>query len=135
MRASDFEFRHRALLNLIQIWLAFQVYVFDRTNIVWWLFPWSNPRRSTSARLVFLFATLLLAFAAAMRTWASAYLGSDVVHDLELRTDNLVADGPYRHLRNPLYLGSFLLSVGLGFLANRLGFCILVIGGPFAFFG
>lgn len=134
MRATDFEFRHRALLNLVQIWLAFQVYIFDRTNIVWWLFPWSTPRGAFSARLAFLFASLVLGTAASMRTWASAYLGSDVVHDPELHTEHLVADGPYRHLRNPLYLGSFLLSVGLGFFASRLGFCILVLGGSVRIF-
>jgi hypothetical protein len=46
-----------------------------------------------------------------------------------LHTNRLVADGPYRHVRNPLYLGTLLLSVGLGFLANRIGFLILVVGG------
>lgn len=129
MRASDFEFRHRALLNLAQIWLAFQVYVFDRTNVVWWLFPWNTPQGATSARLAFFAAALLLGAAAGMRTWGSAHLGANVVHDLDLHTENLVADGPYRHVRNPLYLGSFLLSIGLGFIASRLGFCILVFGG------
>jgi protein-S-isoprenylcysteine O-methyltransferase Ste14 len=129
MKATEFEFRHRSLLNLVQIWLAFQVYVLDHSNIVWWLCPWSTPRGALLARLAFLFAGLLIGAAAAIRTWAAAYLGSDVVHDLTLHTDRLVADGPYRHVRNPLYLGSFLLSLGLGFLASRVGFLILVVGG------
>jgi protein-S-isoprenylcysteine O-methyltransferase Ste14 len=129
MKATEFEFRHRALLNLVQIWLAFQVYVLDHSNIVWWLCPWSTPRGKLLARLAFLFAALLVGAAAAIRTWAAAYLGSDLVHDLRLHTGNLVADGPYRHVRNPLYLGSFLLSIGLGLLASRVGFFILVAGG------
>ena len=129
MKATEFEFRHRALLNLVQIWLAFQVYVLDRVNIVWWLCPWGTPRGALLARLAFLFAALLLGAAAAIRTWAAAYLSPDVVHDLRLHTESLVADGPYRHVRNPLYLGSFLLSIGLGFLASRVGFFILVAGG------
>lgn len=102
MKATEFEFRHRALLNLVQIWLAFQVYLLDHSNIVWWLFPWSTPRGALLARLAFLFAALLVGAAAAFRTWAAAYLGSDVVHDLRLHTESLVADGPYRHVRNPL---------------------------------
>jgi protein-S-isoprenylcysteine O-methyltransferase Ste14 len=81
------------------------------------------------ARQAFFFAALLLGAAAAIRTWAAAYLGSEVVHDLRLHTERLVADGPYRYVRNPLYLGSFLLSIGLGFLASRVGFFILVVGG------
>jgi hypothetical protein len=34
-----------------------------------------------------------------------------------------------RVVRNPLYVGSFLVSIVLGFLARRLGFFILVAGG------
>ena len=84
---------------------------------------------AVGAHRLFLRSALLIGAAAATRTWASAYLGSDVIHDLKLHTANLVADGPYRHVRNPLYLGSFLLSVGLGFLASRLGFVLLTAGG------
>lgn len=129
MKATEFEFRHRTVLNLVQIWLAFQLYVIDHTNIVWWLWPWNTPQGRLQARVAFLFAALLIGAAAVIRTWAAAYLGSDVVHDLKLHAENLVADGPYRYVRNPLYLGSFLLSIGLGFLASRVGFFILVAGG------
>jgi protein-S-isoprenylcysteine O-methyltransferase Ste14 len=129
IKATEFEFRHRALLNLVQIWLAFQVYVLDHSNIVWWLCPWNTPRGALLARLAFVFAALLLGAAAAIRTWAAAYLGPHVVHDLRLHTESLVADGPYRRVRNPLYLGSLLLSIGLGFLASRVGFFILAAGG------
>ncbi|MHB8412959.1 MAG: methyltransferase family protein [Candidatus Acidiferrales bacterium] len=133
MKATEFEFRHRALLNLVQIWLAFQVYVFDRSNIVWSFSPWNTPRGALLARLAFFFAAMLVAAAAAIRTWATAYLGSDVVFDLKLHAESLVADGPYGHVRNPLYLGSFLLSIGLGFLASRVGFFILAGGGAVRF--
>jgi len=111
---------------LLQIWLAFQAYSVDRINIVWWIFPWDTPAGAAKARLVFLFAALLIGSAAAVRTWAAAYLGADVVHDLNLHSDRIVADGPYRHVRNPLYLGSLLLSIGIGFLASRVGFLIQV---------
>lgn len=129
MKATEFEFRHRGPLNLVQIWLAFQVYIFDRHNIVWSVLPWNTPRGAHLARLAFSFAALLVGAAAAIRTWATAYLGSEVVFDLKLHAESLVADGPYRHVRNPLYLGSFLLSVGFGFLASRAGFFILAVGG------
>jgi protein-S-isoprenylcysteine O-methyltransferase Ste14 len=128
MKATPFEFRHRSILNLIQFWIAFQLYSFDHINVVWAFVPWDTPRGAMWARLVFGFATLLLAFAAGIRTWAAAYLRAAVVHDTDLHTEKLVADGPYRHVRNPLYLGTFLMSVGLGFLASRAGFVILVAG-------
>jgi len=128
MKATQFEFRHRSLLNLLQFWIAFQLYSFDPINVVWAFFHWDTPRGILLARFVFSFAALLLALAAGIRTWAAAYLRSEVVHDTNLHADKIVADGPYRHVRNPLYLGTFLMTLGMGFLASRSGFAVLVVG-------
>ncbi len=128
MKATEFEFRHRSLVNLIHVWISFQAYSFDRVNAVWAFVPWNTPRGYFLAHMIFGFAAILIALAASIRTWAAAYLRSDVVHDADLHTDIVVADGPYRHLRNPLYLGTLLLSVGLAFLASRIGAVILVGG-------
>jgi protein-S-isoprenylcysteine O-methyltransferase Ste14 len=128
VKATEFEFRHRSILNLIHFWIAFQLYSVDRMNIVWAFVHRNNPRGDFIARIVFAFAAVLLGLAATVRTWAAAYLRSEVVHDTALHTETLVADGPYRHVRNPLYLGTFLMSVGLGLLASRSGFVVLVVG-------
>ena len=128
MKATEFEFRHRALLNLIHFWIAFQMYSIDRVNVVAAMIPADATHPVLLTRIIFGFGALLVALAAVIRTWAAAYLRSDVVHDSELHTERLVADGPYRHVRNPLYLGTFLMSLGLGFLASRLGFAILAVG-------
>jgi protein-S-isoprenylcysteine O-methyltransferase Ste14 len=127
MIATEFEFRRRSLLNLIHFWLAFQLYSVDHVNVVA-AFIRGSAHRELLARAIFGFGALLLGIAAAIRTWAAAYLRSDVVHDPALHTETLVADGPYRHVRNPLYLGTFLLSVGLGLLASRSGFLLLAVG-------
>jgi hypothetical protein len=47
---------------------------------------------------------------------------------MRVQTARLVADGPYRYVRNPLYLGNILLAVGMGLMASRSGFALLVIG-------
>ncbi|HVH70380.1 MAG TPA: isoprenylcysteine carboxylmethyltransferase family protein, partial [Candidatus Dormibacteraeota bacterium] len=122
------EFRHRSLLNLIHFWIAFQLYSLDHVNIVWAFVHWDNPRGDFIARIIFGFGALLVGLAATIRTWATAYLRSEVVHDKALHTETLVADGPYGHVRNPLYLGTFLMSVGLGLLASRSGFVVLAAG-------
>jgi hypothetical protein len=48
--------------------------------------------------------------------------------DMRLHTTRLVADGPYRYVRNPLYFGNSLLAIGFGMMASRIGFFILVLG-------
>jgi protein-S-isoprenylcysteine O-methyltransferase Ste14 len=130
VRATDFEFRNRSLLNLLHFWLAFQAYVLDHVNVVQAVVPWiagrTRLRELILVRALFALGTLLVGMAAAIRTWAAAYLRSEVVHDKDLHVETLVADGPYRYVRNPLYLGTHLMTVGLGFLASRLGFAILV---------
>ncbi len=132
MRATEFEFRYRSWLNLAHFWLASQVYSIDHLNFAEAIARWAGgpaqARLHAIGRLVFAFGTTLVGLAAALRTWAAAYLRSNVVHDREMHLEILVADGPYRHVRNPLYLGTFLFSLGLGFLASRLGFAILAGG-------
>src|ERR1035437_10694442 len=56
-----------------------------------------------------------------MRTWGSAYLGVDVMSDAKMRADGVVADGPYAHLRNPLYVGAWLNTMALALLMPASG--------------
>ena len=53
---------------------------------------------------------------AGLRTWGAAYLGSGVVGSGGMHGGAVVADGPYRWVRNPLYLGTILHAVALGLL-------------------
>ena len=71
---------------------------------------------ATSTIVVIAVATLALLLAALVRTWATSYLGSDVVYDKDLHSERVVADGPYRYVRNPLYLGTWLLTAAISIL-------------------
>ena len=71
---------------------------------------------ATSTVVVTAIATLALLLAALVRTWASAYLGFYVVYDRDLHSERVVADGPYRYVRNPLYIGTWLLTAGISIL-------------------
>ena len=116
MRATDFEFRHRFWFIFPLFWAGFAAYGLDHktvAGVLVRLFGSSGEIRS-SLQVVFGVAALLVGVAALIRTWASAYLQSERVHDSNLRTEGVVADGPYRHVRNPLYLGNFLLALGMG---------------------
>ena len=65
--------------------------------------------------------------AAALRTWAAAYLQSAIVHDASQHSEALVADGPFRYTRNPLYLANIPMAAGIGVLASRTGFVFVVL--------
>ena len=138
MLATGFEFRHRFWIIGLIFTLAFWCYAFDSQNaVVAAIRLFSSDRINPKShegelilRLVFVFGALTVAAAAALRTWASAYLKSEVVHDSSLHSESLVADGPYRYLRNPLYLGTILCAIGMGLLASRVGFLLLVLAIP-----
>jgi len=129
MRATDFEFRHRFWFIFLLFWAAFSMYWLDHRGAgVTLVRLLSGTVTELAVHAVFGFAALLIGIAALVRTWAAAYLQSERVHDANLRTEGVVADGPYRHVRNPLYLGNLLLALGMGLIASRLGFVILVAG-------
>jgi protein-S-isoprenylcysteine O-methyltransferase Ste14 len=76
---------------------------------------------------------LLTILAALVRTWAGAHLRREVGHDSRLHAQGLVADGPFRHVRNSLYLGGVLFAIGFGMAASRLG-SIVIAGGLTLFY-
>lgn len=78
-------------------------------------------------RIVIGAGALLIFLAAGLRTWAAAYLRTSVVHDTAQHSEALVADGPFRYTRNPLYLASLAMAAGIGVLASRSGFIFLVL--------
>jgi protein-S-isoprenylcysteine O-methyltransferase Ste14 len=146
MRASAFEFRIRFYLHLVIYVLGF-VAPWD----YWLHVDPAGPNAHSWGTLAALLAKtgamgigdafdLLLVLGivcacagAGLRTWGSAYLGASVVQDGAMHTGSaggVIADGPYRHLRNPLYVGTFLHTLALALLMPASGavFTILAIG-------
>ncbi|HEV2619430.1 MAG TPA: isoprenylcysteine carboxylmethyltransferase family protein [Acidobacteriaceae bacterium] len=129
MKATAWEFRYR-------FWIFLLIYILGFTA------PWdaalhldgTGPNTHVWARLAMLlyrdcgvrigaaFNVVLIAgilcagLGAWLRTWGSAYLSVDVMRDGEMRSDSVVADGPYRYLRNPLYLGVWVHTLALALL-------------------
>lgn len=132
MRATEFEFRYRSLIIVAIYFLALSTYGFDHENVVQYAVDRTVGRGAPSAEflrhLIFGVGALLTLLAASFRTWAAAYLQSNTVQDPKMHLDAIVADGPYRHLRNPLYLGAILLAFGMALLTSWPGFLIITIG-------
>lgn len=133
MRASEIEFRRRDLFILGIFVAGFSCYWIDHENGVWAAARWIAGRVAGSeapatARAIFAAASFTLILAALVRSWAAAYMDVRVIGDRKVRTERLVADGPYRYLRNPLYLGTWLMSAGIAVTASRTGFVVITIG-------
>jgi protein-S-isoprenylcysteine O-methyltransferase Ste14 len=135
-QASESEFRNRFWFIAGIFFLGFFLYAIDHVRASFALsrlILGGHPDEH-SARFghyvtgFFALGTLLVAVGALIRSWAESYLHSSIVHDAALHGEQLVADGPYRRVRNPLYLGNMFLTMGLGFLASRLGFLFMSVG-------
>jgi len=144
MKATDFEFRHRFwiimaiyILGFVAPWDA--VFPLDGTgpNAHLWgmlaalLSKTGIVRIGPAFDVVLVVGILCAGTGAWLRTWGSAYLGTDVMRDAAMRGEGVVADGPYRHLRNPLYLGAWVntLAVALLMPASGAVFTIVVLIG------
>ncbi len=141
MRASEFEFRHRSWFILLIFLLAFGCYSFEHVNAVEWLVSLmgrGGPAgravpAAPEAHIIFGLGAMIIGLGALIRTWGTAYLNTEVVRDPVVRADRVVADGPYRYVRNPLYIGSLLLAVGLAPMAPPIGCVLLIVGMEFFF--
>jgi protein-S-isoprenylcysteine O-methyltransferase Ste14 len=95
----------------------------------WPVTAWAGlPMGEQGPELLLAIATLLVIAGWAVRVWGSSYLSARVVWNPDARTDALLVDGPFRYVRNPLYLGNALFATGIGMLATPYGFAIIVIG-------
>ena len=134
MRATQFEFEQRFWIIGIIFGIGFPLYAVDQTNVAVAILrlvaPSLNPDSNAGndrLRVIFGLGALLVFAAAWLRTWATAYLRTEVVHDSTQHSETLVADGPYRYVRNPLYLANLPLVAGVGLMASRLGWVFMVL--------
>jgi protein-S-isoprenylcysteine O-methyltransferase Ste14 len=131
MKATNWEFTNRALLFGLIFAFSFPLYFLDHQNSAATLASWLGSRLQKDpdlvARLLFAFAAILLIVAALLRTWASSYLRAAVVYAADVKTDSLVADGPYRQVRNPLYFANVLMVIAMGAMMSRTGFLVALV--------
>lgn len=135
MRATLFEFNNRFWIIGFIFWGGFSLYRVDHVNfgvgLLHLLAPPldpNGPQGNFWLRIIFAGGALLVFLAALLRTWATAYLRTEIVHDAGLHSEALVADGPYRYLRNPLYFANIPMAAGAGVMASQLGWLVMVLG-------
>ncbi len=135
-------------MNAAQLAFRFRVFIFVSLYLIGFLAPWEF--RSGHPGTLWLAASTLLArskwisLAAAtvavtlvslvclvlgtiLRVWGTAYLGSGVMRGAQMQGEQFVAAGPYRYVRNPLYLGSWLLALGVSVLMPLSGAAFFLV--------
>jgi len=73
--------------------------------------------QTSSLRIGFLIAALLMVLASVLRMWAGSVLSSDRVMAFKVQKDRLLTRGPYRLVRNPIYLADLIAM-------NAFGLCL-----------
>jgi protein-S-isoprenylcysteine O-methyltransferase Ste14 len=131
MQATRFEYRFRFLIHALIYILGFTApWLFLKslagvpgftTSSTWLVISteltkqgWLAFDAATIALLVI--ALLLTGLGAWLRVWGSAYVGSSIVKSPAMHGEAMLADGPYRRTRNPLYLGTLLHTLGVTIL-------------------
>jgi protein-S-isoprenylcysteine O-methyltransferase Ste14 len=137
MRASAIEFRLRMLIMIVIVFVGF-----------WspWLGPWDFGRRistlewlplelsrlalisfAVATPIIIVLGALVALLGAVFRVWGTAYLGYSTVHHGDMQAGAVMADGPYRFMRNPLYLGGWCMMLAISLLMPPSGALFAVI--------
>ena len=78
------------------------------------------------------FAAACVALCLVLRVWGSSYLHAGIVWSADARSDEFFVAGPFRFVRNPLYLGTIFLAIGVGLMAPPVG-CAFIIAANLVF--
>lgn len=131
MRATAIEFRLRMVINMAIIllglwspWITFGN-TGRRILLLEWL-PLQINRLgllpfSSAATFVIALAAIIAALGAFLRIAGAAYLGPGTVINSEMLAGSVMADGPYRYVRNPLYVGLWFMVAAIAFLMPPTG--------------
>jgi protein-S-isoprenylcysteine O-methyltransferase Ste14 len=133
MCATSFEFKYRDIIIRTIYLAAVLSYVIDPQMTGSMISQWfSRNAGFLSAiaweRVVLSCGVLLVFLAAAIRSWATAYLRYDIMRHPNIQTDRLICDGPFGWTRNPLYLGNLFMVAGVSLMLSPTGASVLIVG-------
>lgn len=126
VRATKIEFRLRMVIMILITVLGFwapwiEIWSIGNRFPLWAWLALELSRlgllsSAVAAPLVLVIAALIAAKGVVLRIWGAACLGFDTVHHRQMQAGAVMADGPYRYVRNPLYLGGWCMTVAISFL-------------------
>jgi protein-S-isoprenylcysteine O-methyltransferase Ste14 len=126
MRASSIEFRLRMIIQVVIVVLGFLAPWIGMDDLgrriatLEWLALQASRAGIASftfaAPMVVILGALAALVGAVLRVWGAAYLGYGIVHHAEMQAGTVMAAGPYRYVRNPLYLGGWFMLAAISLL-------------------
>ena len=123
-------FRLRYVLHVViyvlGFWAPWNNWLGLKTERLWLLVPEMMAAQNwlpfrTGIVVVTVLAVLSALIGAMLRTWGTAYLGASIVSNPSLHGERILANGPYRYCRNPLYRGTILHTIWLTILMTPSG--------------
>ena len=142
MKATAFEFRFRVVLMILILvmgfwspWIEWLHWGTRTTAWLWLGFQLGalGVSSTTGIEAVTGLMIAVTAVAAAMRVWGTAYLGLNTVNNTEMKAGSaaldgaVLADGPFRFVRNPLYIGTWLLMGAISVLMPTSGSVVTLV--------
>jgi protein-S-isoprenylcysteine O-methyltransferase Ste14 len=130
MGATSIEYRFRyalhGLIFVLGFWPFWEPWLNLTTKSTWLILSADFARQGwlgfqTATTLFLVIGIAFAGLGAGFRVWGSAYIGAGVVNSPEMHGQVLLADGPYRRSRNPLYLGTLLHTIGIALLMPPAG--------------
>jgi len=144
MKLSAFLFRYRMVINMAIIVLGFWAPwiqyggIGSRILLLEWLALEISRTGllsfTNAAPAVIVCGSLVAALGAVLRVWGAAWLGHSVVLNAEMQAGGLTADGPFRYVRNPLYLGIGCMFAALALIMPATGALFVLIAAPLFLF-
>ena len=141
MRASAIEFRLRMIIQIVIVFFGFWApWIASSTG--GWGFGWQTdtliwlPSEASrmglasftvASPIVIVLGALAALAGAILRVWGAAYLGYATVHHGDMQAGAVMADGPYRYMRNPLYLGGWFMMIAVSLLMPPSGALFTVV--------
>ena len=140
MKASAIEFRLRMVINMAIVCLGFWAPWIEgqgmgrRIPLLEWL-PLELSRLgllrfSVAVPVVIVVGALFAAIGAILRVWGTAWLGPGTVIHSRMKAGTVRADGPYRFVRNPLYIGLWFMLAAMTLLMPPTGALFVLIVVP-----
>jgi protein-S-isoprenylcysteine O-methyltransferase Ste14 len=137
MRASHIEFRLRMVIMAAIIFVGFWSPwitawgIGEHISLLEWcaleLSRFGIFSFTVATPVMIVCAAAIAALAALLRVWGTAWLGASIVNNRDMKAGVVMAGGPYRYVRNPLYLGTELMMLAMSFVMPVTGAVFSVI--------